>query len=133
AHVGRNIQRASGGNDGAGLKRELDCAINPPAGKLDGPWVGVCDLNIFLGLVARGRIVIDAHNLDRRTGWLRQGNAGVLIFADAYRERGIGDTVLAIEMIAAQVKELLQQIAHAHNYIGLGRYVGLSADWRKTT
>src|ERR1043166_6356434 len=56
--ISNNIHRVGGGDDGAALEREVHCAGKRPSGKIHSKAVCIDQLQIFLGLVSRSRIVI---------------------------------------------------------------------------
>ena len=82
-HVGRDVEHAVGGHDGARGEGELHRALDLPARDIDGQRDAVGQAEILLGLVAGGRIGVHGDDGDTPLAGCDKRNAGV---ADGVRD-----------------------------------------------
>ena len=119
SHVWRDIDAVGGEHDGAGGEGEINRALELPAAEVHGETVRVDQFNVFLCLVGRGGVVVEAAKRDDHVRRLRG--------RDAVRTQGSGQ----VEKIApARHVEVLQAVQFDFKVIrrvrhrGVGRAVG---------
>src|SRR5262249_3107316 len=72
--AGSDIEIAARGNDRPSFKLERHSSGQRPAGHIHREGIGVLQLDVFLVLVAGGRIGLDGSEVYERAGWLRGRN-----------------------------------------------------------
>ena len=113
ADIGRNVEDAIRGHDGAGREGELHAAIEFPAGDFHRERREVAEAHVFLALIAGGRIGLHPHDDDDGVGRLWERNAGAVGGANADGPAGVGDAVGAVKMLPTPGDELVQQVTDA--------------------
>ena len=109
-HIGRNVDDAVRGDDRPGLEREMDSAVELPIGDVHRRQIQIGDANVFLGLVARGRIGFDAGDGDGSQRGLRERDARVLGGIGAQGPAGVRDAVGDVPVRAARADKIDEDV-----------------------
>ena len=110
--ITRDVEQEIGRKDRARPEGEVHGTADFPAGDVERVGRGVRDADVFLQLVAAGRIGLHRKDFDYSVGRLRQRDAGIARRRDADGFGGVGDAVRPAEMDPAQVDELIEQFIH---------------------